>query len=186
MAEVGPQAAVWIATALLHREDPEREAFEVEAIQARAREEDLVDRPDRLEVQATVQCVANMSPNPGTHRYLYATPDGLRRLYRTGDDFHPQRADGPTVPEADELPDEHRELLDWYHEEWDDEAEAQEASDGEGAGAYGYKVLRAGSAKEAEAALSRLGADGWRLAEAVPVDDDEQGPEVWLVLERAA
>lgn len=188
MAEVGPQAAVWVATALLHREEPDREAFEVEEIQAMADEADLVERPSRLEVQATVQCVANMSPNPGTHRYLYATPDGLRRLYRTGDDFHPERAEGPTIPEADEVPDAHEDLLDWYRREYDATEEAQapgEAAEGEGGGAYGYKVLRAGSAKEAEAALSRLGADGWRLAQAVPVDDEEPGPEVWLVLERA-
>lgn len=181
MAETGPRAAVWVATAALHREHPDREAFEVGEIQERAGEEGLVDRPERLEVHATVQCVANMRPNPGTERYLYATRDGARRLFRTGDDFHPERADGPTVPDADELPETHRPLLEWYRDEYDEDAD-EEAPDE--AGAYGYKVLRAGSAKEAEAALARLGADGWRLREAVPVGSQGPGDDVWLVLER--
>jgi hypothetical protein len=181
MAETGPRAAVWIAAAILHRDHPEREAFEVGEIQERAGEEGLVDRPERLEVHATVQCVANMRPNPGTERYLYATRDGGRRLFRPGDDFHPERAEGPTTPDVDELPEAHRPLLDWYDEEWD---ETDEVEVPEEVGAYGYKVLRAGSAKEAEAALGRLGADGWRLREAVPVASEGPGDDVWLVLER--
>jgi hypothetical protein len=57
---------VWIVTALLHREHPERDDFTVAEIVERARKEGLTPelRPG-VYVHAIVHCVANRPPNPG-------------------------------------------------------------------------------------------------------------------------
>src|SRR5439155_15400869 len=72
---------VWIATALLHRENPKREDFSVSEIVARARRENLSGelRPG-VQVHAYLHCVANVPPNPGRYRMLYATGKNTRRL----------------------------------------------------------------------------------------------------------
>jgi hypothetical protein len=77
---------VWIATALLHREHPDREDFTVAEIVARAREEGVTPqlRPG-VYVHATQHCVANRPPNPGRYRMLLETGSNRKRLYRPGD-----------------------------------------------------------------------------------------------------
>src|SRR5262249_42419024 len=67
-----------------------------------------------LPVHASKHCVANKSPNPGSYRMLLETSRGRRRLFKPGDPFHPSRAKGKIRPEKDELPAEHRSLIDWY------------------------------------------------------------------------
>ena len=86
---------VWIATALLHRENPKREDFSVSEIVARARRENITGelRPG-VQVHAYLHCVANLPPKPGRYRMLYATGKSARRLFRQGDDFHPDRRAG--------------------------------------------------------------------------------------------
>jgi hypothetical protein len=110
---------VWIATALLHREQPGREAFSASEIVDRAFRERLTPqlRPG-VQVHAAMHCVANKRPNPGNHRMLYATPDGQRRLVRVGDDYHPYREGGRLTPREHELPEEYRGLLDWFRTEY--------------------------------------------------------------------
>jgi hypothetical protein len=63
---------VWIATALLHRENPKREDFTVAEIVERARRENISGklRPS-VQVHVYLHCVANRPPNPGCHRMLY-------------------------------------------------------------------------------------------------------------------
>src|SRR5437867_3242086 len=111
----------WIATALLHREQPHRAAFRVDEILQRARLE-RVEWPLRPGVghHVSYHAVANKRPNPGRYRLLYATARGERRLFRSGDDFHPERT-GKTHPAAADIPDKYRGLLDWYRTEFDRE-----------------------------------------------------------------
>jgi hypothetical protein len=109
----------WLATALLHRDQPERHAFRVEEILERARLE-AIQPPLRPGVghHITWHAVANKAPKPARHRLLYATGRGERRLFRTGDDHHPDRT-GKTVPQPADIPERYRPLLDWYRAEYD-------------------------------------------------------------------
>ena len=108
---------VWIATALLHRERPENEDFMIEEIVKRARREGLHEplRPG-VYVHVVQHCVANRPPNPGRYRMLFETVGGRRRLYRPGDAYHPQRRDGKTAPEPEDVPPKYSNLLSWYRD----------------------------------------------------------------------
>jgi hypothetical protein len=106
---------VWIATALLQRENPKREDFSVAEIVERARRENISGelRPS-VQVHAYLHCVANRPPNPAGHRMLYATGKNTRRLFRETDDFDPRRRRGKLTPERENIPAKYRPLLDWY------------------------------------------------------------------------
>ena len=108
---------VWIATALLHRENPKREDFTVAEIVERAHRENISGelRPG-VQVHAYLHCVANRPPNPGCHRMLYATGKNTRRLFRETDEFDPKRRRGKEAPEKDAIPAKYHSLLDWYKE----------------------------------------------------------------------
>ena len=106
---------VWIATALLHKENPERDAFRVHEIIERVQQENLTGALRRgVEHHVSYHCVANKKPNPGRHRMLYATGPGTRRLFRDGDPYDPGRT-GKTTPERGSMPVKYEPLLDWYH-----------------------------------------------------------------------
>lgn len=108
---------VWIATALLHREHPERDDFTVKEIVERARQENITGglRPG-VALHASFHSVANKDPQPSQLRMLYDTGKG-RRLYREGDPAHPKRK-GKIVPDAGAIPARYRPLLDWYRNEY--------------------------------------------------------------------
>jgi hypothetical protein len=106
---------VWVATALLHRENPSRPDFTSQEIVARAAREAIIDqRRPGVYVHAALHCVANRPPNPGTYRMLYETRPRHRRLFRMGDPYDPRREGGKIVPEADEIPLRYADLLTWY------------------------------------------------------------------------
>ena len=106
---------VWLATALLHRENPSREDFTLKEIEARASQ--LIDERRRgVYLHILQHCVANRPPNPNDYRMLYESKAKHRRLYRTGDSYHPQRH-GKITPEVDEIPSQYAYLLKWY-EDW--------------------------------------------------------------------
>jgi hypothetical protein len=106
---------VWIATALLHQEQPSRSDFAVEEIVERVRKEKLSDvlRPG-VYIHAQMHCVANRAPNPGRYRMLFETRHGHRRLYCASDPFDPKRDGSKTVPAAADIPERYRPLLEWY------------------------------------------------------------------------
>lgn len=106
---------VWIVTALLHQEQPDREDFAVAEIMDRAKREPL-SRPLRpsFHVHVIQHCVANRTPNPGRWRMLVESGPGRRRLFRSGDPYHASREGARTIPEAKDLPPEYRPLLSWY------------------------------------------------------------------------
>ena len=126
LANIGTQVKVadevWVVTALLHREQPERVDFTVEEIVDRAKKEAIVDtlRPG-VYVHAVQHCVANRVPNPGRYRMLFETSQGRRRLFRKGDSYHANREGGKITPRPEDIPDAYENLLDWY-QEWSDAA----------------------------------------------------------------
>lgn len=103
----------FLATALLHREHPHREDFTIAEIVGRATQENIHGelRPG-VRVHATLHCVANRAPNPGTYRMLYATGKSTRRLLLEGDNIHADR-NGKIFPDPDEVPEKYRELIAW-------------------------------------------------------------------------
>jgi len=108
---------VWIATALLHREQPAQHDFSVEEIVARAEREGLGGalRPG-VYVHVVQHCVANRRPNPGRYRMLFETRPGKRRLYRKGDAYDQAREGAKITPNPEDIPQALLGLLDWYRE----------------------------------------------------------------------
>ncbi len=108
----------WIATALLHREHPDRQDFTMQEIVRRA-EQVAGSEPLRPGVRHHVSyhAVAQTRPNPGRHCLLFATARGRRRLFRPGDPRHPDRR-GRDVPQRERLPPAYRSLVDWYRAEY--------------------------------------------------------------------
>lgn len=112
---------VWVATALLHQKNPEREDFTVAEIAERAAAESSGrSRPLRpgFVVHVSQHCVASKAPNPGRYRMLIETERGRRRLFRPGDPYHPERRGGKDIPRTEEIPSEYRDLIGWYHAEY--------------------------------------------------------------------
>ena len=161
MAGVRVADEVWIATALLHREHPDRADFTVADIVRRAEAEKVTGkgtlRPG-VQVHAYLHCVANRPPNPGRYRMLVETAKGRRRLFRPGDPCHRLRASGKDVPSVREIPPAYGELLDWYRRDYvggDTGSESDPILSLRGVG----KALWAG--EDADAYVSRL-REGWQ------------------------
>jgi hypothetical protein len=110
---------VWIATALLHRENPSRADFTVSEITNRAKQEGIhsVLRPGVYQ-HAFQHCVANEARDTGTYRMLFATGKLTRRLFCAGDRFHPSRQGSKIVPNREQIPSRYHYLLDWYASEY--------------------------------------------------------------------
>jgi len=108
---------VWLATALLHREHPERADFEIDEIVQRAAKEAGKEplRPG-VYVHIVQHCVANRPPNPGRYRMLVETSPGRRRLFRVGDSYDAAREGSKTTPAVEDIPAKYVNLLDWYRD----------------------------------------------------------------------
>ena len=121
---------VWIATALLHREQPGRTDFTIEEIRDRAARENLTGKL-RPGVYAHIvqHCVANRPSNSGRYRMLMETSPGRRRLFRTGDNYDPAREGAKTVPERNDIPAQYSSLLDWHRNWKEDSVEARIKND---------------------------------------------------------
>lgn len=107
---------IWVATALLSRDHPERTGFSHDEIRQRVYEIEpehgFSDSAIRTHISS--HCVADKKPDPGKHRKLHRNADGAYRLYRPGDTYHPDRSNGKTLPLAEQIPAKYRDLLDWY------------------------------------------------------------------------
>lgn len=108
---------VWIITALLHRNEPEKPDFSFDEILEFAVRKRIagVSRPG-LYVHVVQHCVANRPPNPARYRMLYETSPGRRRLFRKGDTYHPAREGAKITPNPEDIPHEYQELLNWYRD----------------------------------------------------------------------
>jgi hypothetical protein len=117
--EVTCAVEVFIATALLHREHPERKDFLIQEIVNRAEHENVAgDLRPGVNVHASSHCVANKEPKPARYRMLFATGKHTRRLLLPGDEIHRGRT-GKIFPEAGELPEEYLPLLAWAKERYE-------------------------------------------------------------------
>jgi hypothetical protein len=111
--DISCAAEVFLATALLHREQPDRADFTIQEIVNRVSREGLHgDLRSGIHVHASQHCVANRAPNPAKHRMLFATGKHTRRLLLPGDEVHPDRT-GRIFPGEDEIPASYREVLAW-------------------------------------------------------------------------
>ncbi len=124
---------VWLATALLHREHPDRADFTESEIMARFVAEGFPrgQHSNTLPAHIGSHCVANLrrsrkksDPSKlqgGAYRILYETRSGFRRLFRPGDDVHPDRVQlrhpSKAQPKREEIPAKYHALLAWY-ENW--------------------------------------------------------------------
>jgi len=102
----------WLATALLHRENPDAQDFSLDDIRDRARHEFHDNRPGVWQ-HIISHCVAENRPNPAQYRMLHGSGRGRRRLYRPGDPVHPDRK-GKMYPEKRSIPERYHSLVDWY------------------------------------------------------------------------
>ena len=119
LIDVSCAVEVFLATALLHREKPEREDFEIREIVNRASRENITgEMRSGVNVHASQHCVANRAPNPAKHRMLFATGKHTRRLLLPGDEVHPGRT-GKIFPETDEIPEKYQPLLEWAKQRYE-------------------------------------------------------------------
>lgn len=113
MAEVSCAVEVFLATALLHKEQPGRSEFTIQEIVNRAARENITgELRSGVSVHTSQHCVANKGPNPGKHRMLFATGKHTRRLLLPADEVHPGRT-GKIFPDAGEIPEKYLPLLEW-------------------------------------------------------------------------
>src|SRR6266852_5875262 len=121
--------SVWLATAVLHRDNPQAADFSVGEIVEKATEERLVDgfKPG-LPVHVSKHCVANKSPNPARYRMLFETTRGRRRLFRNGDAFDADRKQGKVRPEKQDLPPDYQPLVDWYESVYSKQTSPREST----------------------------------------------------------
>jgi hypothetical protein len=111
--EVSCAVEVFVATALLHKEQPGRTEFTIQEIVNRAAIENINgELRSGVQVHASQHCVANKAPNPAKHKMLFATGKHTRRLLLPGDEVHPART-GKIFPDAGELPEKYLYLLEW-------------------------------------------------------------------------
>jgi hypothetical protein len=118
--------AVWVATALLHRENPDTPSFSREDISEKAEAlKSEIATGDYQSIWRHIDhhCVANRRPAPNRPRMLLDVSRGQRRLFRDGDQYDMERNGSPTHPQWDGLPAQFAHLKDWYECEWNINAE---------------------------------------------------------------
>lgn len=170
--EVSCAVEVFIATALLHREQPGRSEFTIQEIINRAARENITgELRSGVSVHASQHCVANKAPNPGKHKMLYATGKHTRRLLTPSDEVHPGRT-GKVFPEPGEIPERFLSVLAWARQRYESgtvESNSQHSPDQRNGG-----QLKAEGVKTPERwleslfQLEGLGAEYWK-----DVDPDE-------------
>lgn len=111
---------VFLATALLHREQPGRADFEIQEIVSKAARENIAGEiRSGVNVHASQHCVANRAPNPSKHRMLFATGKHTRRLLLPGDEIHPERT-GKVFPDPGDIPGRYLPLLEWAKKRYEE------------------------------------------------------------------
>ena len=110
---------VWIAIALLHKQNKHVIAFSNKEINEKINSLKFGSfNYDSVNSHISAHCVANMKKKGGIHRKLYKVERNRYRLYRLDDDCHPTRKDGPIEPPLLEIPKEFKDLIDWYRNEY--------------------------------------------------------------------
>jgi hypothetical protein len=113
LIDVSCAVEVFLATAMLHREQPARVDFTIQEIVSRAARENISGEVrSGVNVHASQHCVANKAPNPAKHKMLFATGKHTRRLLLPADPIHPGRT-GKIFPEPEDVPERYLPLLEW-------------------------------------------------------------------------
>lgn len=111
--DVSCAVEVFIATVLLHKEQPGRPEFTIQEIVNRAARENINgELRSGVQVHASQHCVANKAPNPAKHKMIFATGKHTRRLLLPGDGVHSGRT-GKIFPAPGEVPESYLPLLEW-------------------------------------------------------------------------
>jgi hypothetical protein len=170
-SEITCATEVFIATALLHREQPERPDFMIQEIVNRAARENIAgETRSGVSVHASQHCVANRAPNPAKHRILFATGKHTRRLFLPGDETHEGRT-GKIFPDTEELPSRYLPLLEWARRRFEQRprgAGAKKPSGGSGPSSPGRASASPERWLESLFELEGLGKEHWKN-----VDPDE-------------
>jgi len=107
---------VWLATALLHRDNPQSDAFSAKEIFNKVKQMNLLSVSDStINMHITSHCVASTKASPDKHRKLTRVQSGWYRLFREGDSFHETRSTGHSAPLAEMIPIEFKDVVDWYN-----------------------------------------------------------------------
>ncbi len=119
MEDVSCAVEVFLATAMLHREQPARPDFTIQEIVSRAARENITGEiRSGVNVHASVHCVANKAPNPSKHKMIFASGKHTRRLLLPADEIHAGRT-GKIFPDPDEVPARYLPLLEWARRRYD-------------------------------------------------------------------
>lgn len=114
---------LFLVLALLHRENPGDDAFEIGRILARATQEGLgAHRRDQrsLRLHAYEHAAANVPPGKGgKYRVAFRERDNRLRLLKATDYVHPDRHQ-KAFPAYEEIPEKYHELLDWAKRRFDE------------------------------------------------------------------
>jgi hypothetical protein len=102
---------IWLATALLARQNPRAHGFSYETILRKVFELDASLKAVSVHAHLSSHCVASKRASPATLRILTENPDGTLRLFRAGDPFHTTRRGGRTQPKLHSVPEEFHSLL---------------------------------------------------------------------------
>ncbi|MGA2848508.1 MAG: hypothetical protein ABSE46_05905 [Terracidiphilus sp.] len=171
LTDVTCAVEVFIATALLHREQPSRLDFSIQEIVSRAARENMTgEMRQGVSVHASQHCVANKAPNPARHKMLFATDKHNRRLLLPGDEVHPQRT-GKIFPDPGELPERYLSLLDWAKSRYESARNFANDRDLSSSGNFSHSVTESKSADrwlESLFELEGLGKEHWK-----GIDPDE-------------
>lgn len=121
---------LYLIVALLHRENPTRDAFTIGEITDRAAREGLgAGRSDQrsLRQHAYEHAAANIPPgkNGGRYRMVFRQEDNRIRLLRSSDYVHPDRHQ-KFHPEPEDVPEAYRDLLEWARNRTETETNAPE------------------------------------------------------------
>jgi hypothetical protein len=123
---------IWIATALLHQKFPLRGDFKKDEIRQKLESEGLAEgaNPGTINAHLDQNSVANVRPSSGKYRMLFETTPGNLRVFRPGDQTHPERIrphkPHKSIPRKEQIPLQYWPLLDWY-EVWSKETNAPDA-----------------------------------------------------------
>ena len=156
---------VFLVTALLHREQPNRPDFTIQEIVNCAAKAGITrELRSGVNVHASLHCVANRPPNPATHKMLFATGKHTRRLLLPGDEILPART-GKIFPDEGEVPEKFLPLLDWAKQRYEDAGSGSAASGSSGNPSSGSRTAHAETPEQWLASLFELeglGKEYWK------------------------
>ena len=113
---------IWVAMALLHKENPSEVGFAANSIRKKLAELFYDGDLGRLEAGIPIHLSGHLvaeAPRHGVNKcYLTSVRRGIRRLYKPGDPCDPSREGADIHPSRSELTPEWYELLDWYTREY--------------------------------------------------------------------